>query len=44
MRFYFATSDEAWTFAQRIVLLGETVIDYGVDADRLVDIYYIETK
>ena len=44
MRFYFATSDEAWAFAQRIVLQGRTVIDYGVDADRLVDIYYIEAK
>lgn len=44
MKFYFATHTDAWEFAKAIVLKGRKIVDYGIAADRMVDIYYIEVE
>ena len=44
MKFYFETQKEAWEFAKMMNGFGYKVIDYGINTDRLVDIYFIEVE
>ena len=44
MKFYFESESAAWAFAKDIVSKGDVVTDYGVDQNRLVNIYFIEVE
>ena len=42
-RLYFETQEKAWNFIMNIS--GKTkVLDYGIDRNRMVNIYYVEVE
>lgn len=41
MRYYFPSGADAWAFALNMSGIAK-IVDYGVEADRMVNQYYVE--